>query len=700
MDLDRCLFWDCETRSTVDLRKTGAYVYACHPSTEVTVARFAIGKEAPVEWRPGQPLPDKYRAAFLDPLVEIVAHNAAFERLMLTHILHPRHGWPDIDLDRWICTMARARAQALPGSLDQAANAAGLGVKKDGAGHGLMLRMCRPRSFNPDGTPVWWEDAERMAQLSEYCATDVKVERALYLSTTPLPIPELEVWDQTERMNDRGVCFDLSFVRAARVVAGDTRALLDAEMSQLTGRLVPRASNIDGLKRWLLSRGVDLTPPDLTPPGRGPVADMLGPTQTDIDAAIDLDAEVDDIVEDVLEEEAPSPELRRRDVVRLIADPRVGELETKVLKVRLEAGKVSTKKLEAIIQRADEHGVVRGLLGYHGASTGRYISTGLQVQNFPRDVVRDWESHRRVLDGGADLVDAISGPPLDIISRMLRGAIVPRPGHEIAAGDFSSVEAVGVAWLSGQEDLLQAFHAKRKIYEEMASRIYHRRSVDIKSDSVERFVGKTVILGCGYQMGWRKFRETCLLQGGVLLSETDAQNAVYTYRDIYPQIPKLWRDMQEAAVAAVRHPGTVQKVGDKIRFRMDRTWLRMRLPSLRYLWYAKPLIEKSRYGDDTVTYMGVNAKTRKWERVNTYGGRLTENAVQGLCRDLLVHATIALEAAGYRPVTLVHDEIIAEPPIGHGSIEEMCALMSVVPPWAEGFALSAKGARGVRYQKT
>jgi DNA polymerase len=202
-------------------------------------------------------------------------------------------------------------------------------------------------------------------------------------------------------------------------------------------------------------------------------------------------------------------------------------------------------------------------------------------------------------------------------------------------------------------------------------------------------------------MGWWKFRETCLVQAGVLLKPEEADHAIQTYRETFPMIPALWKDLQRAAIEAVRTPGSVAvAAGGRIRFKMETHWLRMRLPSGRFIWYNKPLIEKGKFDTDVITYMSVNPKTRKWERTHTYGGRLTENATQGLCRDLLCEATKRLEDEGYNPVTLVHDEIIAEPERGHGSIGEMCELMSIVPPWAAGFALSAKGARGIRYQKT
>jgi DNA polymerase len=696
----RYLHWDCETRSTVDLRATGAYVYAAHPSTEVTVARLALDREAPVEWRPGQDLLPRFYFALADPRVEVVAHNAAFERLMLEHILHPRHGWPLVSIDRWICTMARCRAMALPSALDNAAIAAGLDIKKDNAGRQLMLRMCRPRGFNPDGSPVWWTDPERMDRLSDYCATDVKVERALMLATVPLPIEELDVWDLTETMNDRGVRFDLDFVRAARAVALTTSGTLDRQIAEITDGVVMKVSEIGALKTWLHRRGVDLSPPpELV---RGPVGVVL-------DTLTEASAEASEVaaleraigVEDEVEAEEALPELRRRDIIRLLADPRVGAVEKRALRCRFEGGKISVKKLDAIVNRADDQGVVRGLLSYHGASTGRYISQGLQVQNFPRDVVHDWDGHRTLLDHGAAMVDAIGGPPLDVISRMLRGAIIPRDGHEIATCDFSSVEAIGVAGLAGQSDLVDAFRAKRKMYEEMAGAVYNRRASDIAKDSKERQVGKALVLGAGYGLGWWKFRETCLVQAGVLLSPEEAARAIDTYRQTFPEIPKLWRQLNRAAIKAVKNPGlVVDAAGGRIRFRRDPLWLRMKLPSGRYLWYARPLVEKGRFDTDTVTYMSVNAKTRRWERTQTYGGRLCENAVQALCRDLLVRAAMGLEQAGYQPITLIHDEVVAEPPIGHGSVGEMCEIMCALPDWALGFPLSASGARGPRYIKT
>jgi DNA polymerase len=285
-----------------------------------------------------------------------------------------------------------------------------------------------------------------------------------------------------------------------------------------------------------------------------------------------------------------------------------------------------------------------------------------------------------------------------MISRMLRGAIIPRPGCDIAASDFSSVEAVGVAWLAGQTDLLEAFARREKIYEKMAAEVYGISPERIAPDSRERHVGKTLVLGAGYQMGWYKFRETVLASSGIYLTEDEARRAIDVYRLTFDRIPLLWREMNRAAIAAVKLPGAAVHAG-RIRFRREGKWLRMRLPSGRCIWYSQPLIEPDKFGGEMLTYVGVEPKTRKWTRLQTYGGRLTENAVQGLCRDLLVHGMLALEREDYQPIALVHDEIICEPGAWHGSIGEQLEIMCAAPAWAKGFPLSAKGNRGLRYVK-
>ena len=266
-----------------------------------------------------------------------------------------------------------------------------------------------------------------MSRLSDYCSFDVKVERALDKSLRYLSDEEHAVWVETEIINDRGARFDLDFVRAAREVGETTRERLDVDIKRLTNGAVVKASNVSQLKRWLFDRGVDLRPPAFDEPDPAPEPVLE-------DAELDEDVLLAEGKPDARDE---LPDLRRRDVLRLLANEDVDAVSKAALRVRLEAGKISTRKLDAIVARSDAEGIVRGLFGYHGANTGRYISHGLQVQNLPREVVPDWDECRLLLDGGPDLVDALGGAPLDMISRMLRGAIIPREGYEIAGSAIS-----------------------------------------------------------------------------------------------------------------------------------------------------------------------------------------------------------------------------------------------------------------------
>lgn len=691
------LYLDAETRSAFDLRAGGSYPYFRHPTTDCLLAAWAVGKDKPRLWHRGETLPAELRDAMLDPAIRICAHNFTFERGLLTNILAPRYGWPDVGLDRWDCTMARARACNLPASLEQALAALDVGAAKDAAGHRLMLQMCKPRDVAADGTITWWEDEQRIKRLGEYCARDIMGGRVLDQVLPELSPAERAVWLETEEINDVGVRFDLAFCRRALEVADIARDHLDREMRHVTHGVVKKASNVSALKAWVeIDHGIDIRPPEPPPPPLAPGEEELV-----------KDGEQAFAETMAVPEEIKDTELRRRDVERLLLQPdALPEEVVRALQIRLEAGKTSTKKLNSILARADAEGRVRGLLAYHGAGTGRFSAagSGVQIQNFPREVVADWDGAWAVLEeDGYDGIETLYGPSLDVISRMLRGGIIPTDGYDIINLDYAGVEARGVAWLAGCDTLVAAFASGAKIYEQMAGRVFNVPAKDIGKDSLERFVGKTLVLGCGYQMSWFKFMVTLALQGR-LIDEAVARLGVATYRSEFSEIPDLWYEMERQAIAAVRHPGLVAlAAGGRIAFRLDGKWLRLRLPSGRELRYRDPKLEPNeRFPDrDKLTYLAVNSLTKRWERQSTYGGRLTENAVQGLCRDLLVAGVRRLRAAGYRVVTSVHDEIICEAPTGDPrfSVAHANQLMCALEPWATGFPLSAEGRRGSRYRK-
>jgi DNA polymerase len=370
-------------------------------------------------------------------------------------------------------------------------------------------------------------------------------------------------------------------------------------------------------------------------------------------------------------------------------DPKI----RRALEIRRDGGKSSVAKYQAIVDRVSTDGRVRGNLMYHGASTGRWSGAGVQLQNLPRETVKDWAK-------SASELTENDPKALAILSRMIRGTICATPGTRLVWADYAAIEARGVAWLAGQDDLVELFATGGKVYEEMAASIFSVSVQDIGKDSMERFLGKTVVLGCGYSMGPVKFRQT-VAGMGTNITEELAYHAVSTYRTKYAAIPKLWNRLNDAAIAAIRTPKR-ETIYKQVSFFCDGDWLLIRLPSGRKLFYRSPRIVKyvGPYGDkDTNEYMAVSSLTKKWGPERTFGGKLTENIVQGLCRDLIAGAMLDLEDQNYPVIGSVHDEIICEIPDGFGSIEEMVSIMCRVPDWAKGFPIAAEAKEGKRYGK-
>ena len=657
---------DFETRSTVNLPAAGVYRYAEHPTTEVILACWAVDN-GPVQtwfafqgvWTDPCPCPKDLADALADPNCIVVAHNAGFERAMLEYILGPRHGWPIPHLTRWDDTAARAARQALPRSLDGAAEALGLDVKKDKEGKALMMRMCRPRSWeytrslDANGEqikyPVWWDDEARMARLAAYCATDVEVERELDKVLRPLSDDERRIWWLTEAINDCGVRVDYTFAQHAIALATEAQTVLNNELKVLTNGAVESFTNVASIKAWLLEQGFAIF-------------------------------------------EGEDDSLNKKAVDNLLAGDLPSNVQA-VLKIRKEGGKSSVAKYQAMIDRVSRDGRVRGNLMYHGASTGRWAGTGVQLQNLPRDTVKDWDWSR-------DHLHPVSGETLGQLSRMIRGTICAAPGHRLVWADYAAIEARGVAWLAGQKNLVNQFAHNGKVYEEMAGMIFNVPVQEIGKDSKERFLGKTVILGCGYSMGAQKFRQSCAAMG-TDIDEELAQRAVSTYRNHYSKIPQLWHGLNDAAVTAIQRSGTETKYRG-ISLMCDGNWLLIRLPSGRKLFYRNPRIvtHSGPFGlRPAIEYMAVNSLTKKWQPERTFGGKLTENVVQGICRDLIAGAMIALEQENYPVIASVHDEVICELPFGFGTQEEMKQIMCRVPEWAAGFPISAEAKEGLRYGK-
>jgi DNA polymerase len=525
-------------------------------------------------------------------------------------------------------------------------------------GHRLMMQMAKPRK-PPKDDPTrlwWWDDEERRERLYKYCETDVEVERAIGKRIRKLSDHERKLYLLDQKMNDRGVMIDVPLVVAAQEIVKEGTYRANLEISEVTGGEVASVTKVKDLTRWLQYNGLD----------------------------------VDNV---------------RKDTLRDLLGGDLPDDVRRALEIRASAGKTSTAKLSAMLHAVGDTERACGLLLFHGASTGRWSGKLLQPQNFPRPTINNVEHFiNDVLEGNYDAIDD-QHPPIVVVSSMLRSMLRAAPGHHFKAGDFAQIEARVLAWIAEQNDMVEAFAKGSKVYEEMAAFIYGVPVSEIENPSERRQVGKNTILGAGYQMGPKRFKDQAKEQSGMDISEEESKRAIDGYREKNYRIKAFWNAINTAAMKAVSKPGTITSVGrnDSVRFVVRGDFLWCQLPSKRFLAYAMPSIREKRtpWGEmrGVVSYMGVDGMTRQWRRHYTYGGHLTENVVSAIARDLLAAAIMRLDDAGYRPLLTVHDEVISEPPDGHGSMEEFLKLLTILPRWAEDLPVAADGWEGERYRK-
>lgn len=483
---------DFETRSTVDLRKAGVYRYAEDPTTDIWCMAYAFpgGEKSPRLWWPGSPEDAAIEEVhgWVTDGKPIRAWNAQFERLIWREILGPRYGFPTPSNDQYFCTAADAAALGLPRSLGKAAKALGLPVdeQKDAEGRKLMMKMAKPRRvggwvgvyacgcehgpyptktnvkkscpahnaaredmYDDETTVFWWGTEERLHGLYEYCKQDVVAETAIAQRIRPLGNRERQVYLLDQAANDRGVHLDLELVHAARAIVAEGEDRNNAELRELTEGKVETVRKVADMTRWLQAEGVAI--------------DNL-----------------------------------RKDTIRdwLAEDDGLREDVSRVMQLRANTAKSSTAKLEAMLNCVCSDGRARGLFLYHGAATGRWSGKLIQPQNFPRGDVKNVESFiPDVMARDYDTID-FEHPPLIVIASLLRSMLTAAPGHELIAADFSQIEARVLAWIAGQDNLVQLFRDGGRVYEETAAFIFNKPVDEIENPSFERTVGKNTVLGC------------------------------------------------------------------------------------------------------------------------------------------------------------------------------------------------------------
>ena len=651
----RVLHLDIETYSSAPLPKCGVYRYCDSPDFEILLLSYAFDDESvvTVDLACGEEIPESFLAALTDSQVIKIAHNATYERVCFSRYLQ-RSGllaageWPDPA--QWRCTMVMAWYLTLPGRLADVAVALNVTEKKMEEGKDLIRYFsvpCKPTKTNGGRTRNLPQHApEKWAMYKKYNAQDVETERAVYkvLLSHPLPEPEWKLYALDQRINDRGVRVDKLLVKQAMAVdlAFSQQAFQRAQA--LTGLENP--GSVSQLKAWLA----------------------------------DMDMPMESLSKRIVQEKAAE------------ADGIVKEL----LELRLELSKTSIKKYEAMARTVCRDGRVHGTLQFGGASrTFRWAGRLVQLQNVPQNHLPDLKLARDIVKrGDEEQLELLFDSVPNTLSELIRTAFVPRDECRFIVADFSAIEARVLAWLAGEEWVLDEFRGKGKIYEATASRMFHIQQETIVKGHPNyeyRQKGKQAVLSCGYGGGVGALKAM-----GAKMPEEEMQPLVDSWRAANPHIVQFWYALGNAASEVIEKHNSVRVGKVKVYWRDNR--LLIRLPSGRDLCYLSPRFVVNRFGSRGIGYLAASANG-KMELQETFGGKIAENCTQSIARDLLAHAMQNLEAAGYPIVFHVHDEAVMEAPIGQGSVEEACRIMAIPPKWAQDLPLRADGEEMEFYRK-
>ena len=664
---------DFETASSCDLKTAGAWRYSEDPTTEILCFNWREVIEG-VPGRPGCWRPDQGAIpASLCDLVNYtgaivwIAHNAMFEKAIWRNVLVPTYGMPDIPDERWHDTMAVCAVKSIPLALAQALSALRLPFEKDTLGNKLTVGLSKP-----DKRGHFDRSDATLERVATYCASDVDAEIGLHLALGPLPRGERNVWLMDQEINQRGVRLDLEYVSACQAVVAQTIPGQAARFTAITG-LQPT----QGIKflDWLNAEGLWI--PDLK---RETVGALIG----------DPDADLDD-----LEENLDYLDVGLPDHVR------------EALELRREVNSTSIAKLAAMQACVCEDGRARGLLQYYAAGTGRWGGRLIQPQNFPRGTVTVDDKApdpddvvKAILARDAAAVrDRFGASPIRVVSGGLRHTIIASKGKLLGVGDYAGIEARIVLALAGQHDKTAMMAAGQDVYCDMAAQIY-QRPINKKDNPVERATGKNAVLGCGFQMGWKTFKQRYARH----MTEEFCKTIIDAYRTSWaPRVPELWRGLENAAIETVWTG--LPHASHGVTYQIEEEWMSALLPSGRKLWYRNPQpVRKAMPWDKDDVRRSFTFLARKSGHLvlkHAFGGLLTENVVQGLARDILVFAMRRCKKEGVDVVLTVHDELVTEQTqaqIDSGILEQ---IMVDRPQWAVAIRapIAVECWAGSRYRK-
>ncbi len=677
------LFIDIETYSSVDIKSCGAYKYIESPDFEILIVGYAIddGPVNVIDLAQGEELPDEFEDALFDAAVRKHAHNAVFERNSFKRIGY------DTPVKNWYCTLVKSAYCGLPLGLDQVSKVLDLKDKKLDTGKALIRYFscpCKPTKANGMRTRNYPCDAPDKWELyKEYNKYDVLSEREIYRLLEQYEIPEFErqLYILDQAINDRGILIDKELAKAAIDVDAVYTEMLMQQSKNIT--CLENPNSVAQLKKWYGIYKAKFVNDCLSENDKKYLATANGQF---------YDCENQSMAADAIKM------LLKLDAVHLDK-----ELVT-VLENRQKLGRSSVKKYYTMINCAMADDRVRGTFQFYGANrTGRWAGRLVQLQNLSKNHFDDLETPRELIrKRDWDTVEMLYGDVSDVLSQLVRTTFIAPKGMMYCVADFSAIEARVVSWLADEEWRMEVFRGDGKIYEAAGSRMFNVPIEAITKGSELRAKAKNAELALGYEGSLGAMKR----MGGDKMGMSDAEmmHIVKLWRGSNTKIVALWGEIEKCAHEAVKYQREVIGTPRNIKFSCNGDYLIVTLPSGRSLYYYHPVFKSKKVGRKTVStlfYEGMNQETKAWGQVDTYGGKLTENIVQAISRDLIGYAMLNLEKAGFGITMHVHDEAIAEIPEhnAENKLNEMIHIMSMAPDWASDLPLNAAGFVAKFYMK-
>jgi len=637
------LWIDFETRSRCDLTARGVYNYAQDGTTDVLCMSYAFDDDEVVTWTPDMPFPDAVR----QHTGQIRAHNAAFERLIFWYVLQC-----DFQLEQFYCTATQARANCLPGSLEDVGRAISSNMRKDHRGSQLIRALSIPRadgSFN--------DDPALMAEMIRYCEQDVRAMRAISKAMRDLSDDELADYHVNERINDKGVLLDLPLAQAAISYASQETDDIERIVAEVTEGAIASVRS-PRMREWVLERV-------------GPQAKEMMVVYKDGEKKYSIDKAVRANLLNFAEENPDEIPANVADVIQCADD--------------LWASSVAKFSRLAALADVEDHRVRGAFVFAGGSATGRASSYGAQVHNFTRKCAKEPDAVRHAMVRGHSVTPRFGKRITDVLRGMLRPALIPAPGHSFVVADWSAIEARVTPWASADpqaESVLDVFRQGRDIYKREAAGIYRMPEEDIGDESEERQIGKVAILSLGFGGSVGAF-SAMGRNYGIVLPESDSRRIVDAWRRANPWAVRYWGKLEEAYTRALRNPGREFPVG-RITYMYDGQHLWYALPSGRILCYPF-----AKFEGDEITYVKAAwkpaADAKEWPRARLWRGLACENITQAIAHDLLRHSLRQLPET----VLHVHDEIVLEAADPEASKQRLVEVMCTAPAWAQGLPLKA-----------